>query len=201
MITYLRGTIAEKQPTRVVIDVGGVGYEVLIPLSSYDRLPATGETCTMLTHFHVREDLQQLFGFRSQEERAMFTQLLSITGIGPKLALSALSGLSVKDLRAAVVDGDAKRLNGIQGVGKKMAERMIVELRDTISASEALEATAGGDIDPAAAAHNLLADAMAALVALGYASDQARKMVEKALKGKQPPNRVPDIIKKALSGR
>lgn len=197
MITFVRGTLVEKHPTRAVLDVGGVGYEVFIPLSSYDRLPSTGESCRILTVDHVREDAHQLFGFMSVSERDTFQLLTGISGIGPKLALSALSGLTVRELKAAVVEGDLKRLSSIQGVGKKMAERMVVELRDRISAADALEAVSGAD--PAAPETLLMRDAVLALVTLGYTQEVARKMVmrlpQAEVQGKAPE----DVIKMALA--
>jgi Holliday junction DNA helicase RuvA len=197
MITFVRGTLVEKHPTRAVLDVGGVGYEVFIPLSSYDRLPSTGESCRILTVDHVREDAHQLFGFMSVSERDTFQLLTGISGIGPKLALSALSGLTVRELKAAVVEGDLKRLSSIQGVGKKMAERMVVELRDRISAADALEAVSGSD--SAAPETLLMRDAVLALVTLGYTQEVARKMVmrlpQAEVQGKAPE----DVIKMALA--
>ncbi len=197
MITFLRGELVEKQPTRAVLDVGGVGYEVLIPLSSFDRLPKTGEACRILTVDHVREDSHQLFGFMTETEREMFGLLMGITGIGPKLALSALSGLSVRDLKAAVVEGDIKRISSISGVGKKMAERIVVELRHKLSAGEALEAIAG--VDDEGESKTELRDAMLALVALGYKQDDARKMVTKVTGAYPDATDVETIIKHALS--
>ena len=197
MITFLRGELVEKQPTRAVLDVGGVGYEVLIPLSSYDRLPMVGEACKILTVDHVREDSHQLFGFMTETEREMFGLLMGITGIGPKLALSALSGLSVRDLKAAVVEGDVKRISSISGVGKKMAERIVVELRHKLSAGDALEAIAGADGDAEGNAE--LRDAVLALVALGYKQDDARKMVTKVTGSHPEAADVEAIIKFALS--
>ncbi len=197
MITFLRGALVEKQPTRVVVDVGGVGYDVAIPLSSYDRLPATGHEVRLLTVFHVREDAQLLFGFMTEAERSLFGQLTTITGIGPKLALSALSGLSVRDLKAAVVEGDVKRLSSISGVGKKMAERIVVELRHKLSAAESLEAVAGGDAQ--AAGSGALRDALLALVALGYKQEDARKMVMRVQQDNPDVNDVERIIKIALA--
>jgi Holliday junction DNA helicase RuvA len=197
MITFVRGTLVEKHPTRAVLDVGGVGYEVFIPLSSYDKLPSTGESCRILTVDHVREDAHQLFGFMSVSERDTFQLLTGISGIGPKLALSALSGLTVRELKAAVVEGDLKRLSSIQGVGKKMAERMVVELRDRISAADALEAVSGSD--SAAPETLLMRDAVLALVTLGYTQEVARKMVmrlpQAEVQGKAPE----DVIKMALA--
>lgn len=195
MITFLRGTLVEKQPTRAVLDVGGVGYEVMIPLSSYDRLPLTGESCYILTVDHVREDAHLLFGFMSDDEREMFGTLTGVSGIGPKLALSALSGLTVRDIKAAVVEGDIKRISSISGVGKKMAERIIVELRHRISAGDALEAVAGGSGET----NDELRDAMLALVALGYKADDAQKMVTKVIGVHPDASTVETIIKFALS--
>ena len=195
MITFLRGTLVEKQPTRAVLDVGGVGYEVMIPLSSYDRLPLTGESCYILIVDHVREDAHLLFGFMSDDEREMFGTLTGVSGIGPKLALSALSGLTVRDIKAAVVEGDIKRISSISGVGKKMAERIIVELRHRISAGDALEAVAGRSGET----NDELRDAMLALVALGYKADDAQKMVTKVIGVHPEANTVETIIKFALS--
>ena len=195
MITFLRGNLVEKQPTRTVLDVGGVGYEVLIPLSSFDRLPSVGGSCFIHTIDHVREDRHQLFGFMTEVERDMFTLLSGINGIGPKLALSALSGLSVRDIQAAVVEGDVKRLSSISGVGKKMAERMVVELRHKISAGDALEAVAGADV----AGSHCMRDAILALVALGYKQDKADDMVKKVSSKHPDISSVEEIIKLSLS--
>jgi Holliday junction DNA helicase RuvA len=195
MITYVRGSLAEKQPTRAVIDVHGIGYEILIPLSSYDRLPLLGEECHVLTIDYVREDNHQLFGFMSAEERDLFKLLTAISGIGPKLALSALSGLSVRELKLAVAEADIKRLSGIVGVGKKMAERMAVELRDKISEVEIMEARVGAEGGDTI----VMRDAMLALVALGYTQEAARKMIEKVPEKVRGTLGVEGIIKKALA--
>lgn len=199
MITYLHGKLAEKRPTHAVIDVHGVGYEVLIPLSSYDRLPVEDEPCRILIHDYVREDAHQLFGFMTEEERSMFCLLMGISGIGPKLALSALSGLSVRELRVAILERDVRRLSSISGIGKRTAERIGVELRDKIGEGEALEALAG---ERAMAADDMrLRDAVMALVELGYKHDSARKMISQAAGVKLPKDAtVEDIIKKALGG-
>ncbi len=197
MITFIRGELVEKQPTRAVVDVGGIGYEVLIPLSSFDRLPGKGESCTILTVDYVREDSHQLFGFVSETEREMFGLLMGINGIGPKLALSALSGLSVRDIKAAVVEGDVKRISSISGVGKKMAERIVVELRHKLSTGDALEAVAGVSED--GEARTELRDAMMALVALGYKQDDARKMVTRVADSDSGISDVESIIKLALA--
>ena len=199
MITFLDGILVEKHPTRVVLDVGGVGYEAFIPLSSYDRLPPRDERCRLLVYDYVREDVHSLFGFMTGAERDLFVLLMGASGIGPKLALSALSGLSVRDLKAAVVEGDVKRLSSISGIGRKMAERLIVELRDRIGAGEALEAVAGAA--EGSEADSLIHDAMLALVSLGYKQEAARKMVVAAIGADKPGNLTLEaVIKKALGG-
>jgi Holliday junction DNA helicase RuvA len=156
----------------------------------------TGDTCQILTVDHVREDVHQLFGFMSESEREMFGLLTGITGIGPKLALSALSGLSVRDIKASVIEGDIKRISSISGVGKKMAERIVVELRHKISAGEAFEAVAGGADGEGRAE---LRDAVLALVALGYKQENARKMVTQVTSAHPEATDVEAIIKFALS--
>ena len=197
MITYLNGTIAEKQPTRVVLDVGGVGYELLVPLSSCDNMPATGEECKLLTYDYVREDQHVLFGFATERERRMFTMLLSISGIGPKLALGALSGMSVRELNGAVATGDAARISSISGIGKKTAERIVIELRDKLSATDAFEAIAGADASPKD--DLMVRDAITALVSLGYKQNNARKMVKRVLDHDPDVTDVEEAIRRALS--
>jgi holliday junction DNA helicase RuvA len=197
MIVFLNGTLIEKQPTRAVVEVAGVGYEVLIPLSSYDRLPATGHPVRILTHDYVREDARLLYGFMTPAERDMFAMLLGATGIGPKLALSALSGLTVRELKAAFVEGDIKRLSAISGIGKKMAERLIVELRHKISDADALDAVAGADDKTAGG--TLLRDALLALITLGYKQDEARKMVRQVAETHPTLSTVEDIVKRAVA--
>lgn len=175
MITHLHGTLTEKHPTRIVVDVGGVGYEVFIPLSSYDRLPHEKGAIRVLTHDHCREDAHQLFGFITEGERQMFLMLTDVSGIGPKLAMSALSGLTVRELKAAISQSDVKRLSSISGIGKKTAERIVVELRDRLSKAEALEAGSGTPEE--AAEDTKVRDAVLALVALGFKQEQARERV------------------------
>jgi len=138
MITFLHGKLVEALPTQVTVNVNGVGYEALIPLSSYDKLPAPGQEFTLLTHLVVREDAHILYGFMSKPERDLFRLLInSVSGIGPKTALNVLSGVSVAAFRGAVATGDLKSLSQISGVGKKTAERIVVELKDKIGASGA----------------------------------------------------------------
>ncbi len=199
MITYLEGRLIDKQPTRIVIDVGGVGYEVFIPLSSFDRLRAENGVCRVLTYHHVREDAQTLYGFVTAGERQMFELLLSITGIGPKIALSALSGMSVRELKAAVAENDVKRLHSISGIGRKTAERMVIELRDRLSEGEALEAVSGAD-EPGADDLRMR-DAILALISLGYKQADARKMVRHVFAGDTEDVSVEEIVRRALLGQ
>ncbi len=172
MIGRLTGTLLEKHPPQIVVDVNGVGYEVDVPMSTLYHLPATGERVTLLTHFAVREDAQQLYGFLSATERDTFRQLIKISGVGPKLALSVLSGLSVQDLAHAVALQETGRLTKIPGVGKKTAERLLLELKGKL----ADEIGAGG----AVAARGAGGDVLNALVALGY-SDKEAALAVKAL--------------------
>ncbi|MCX7818140.1 MAG: Holliday junction branch migration protein RuvA [Kiritimatiellae bacterium] len=177
MISSLEGRLAEKHPTRIVVVCGGVGYEVHIPLSSHDRLPPVGTECRILTHHHVWADGQALYGFVTEPEREMFRLLLQVSGIGPKTALSALSALSPRDLVTAIVNGDVKRLTAISGVGRKTAERMVVELRDRISKGEALAAAAASPGGAEATAEPRVRDALEALVSLGYKLAEAQAML------------------------
>ena len=196
MITFLDGIIEEKQPARVVMNVGGVGYEVLVPLSSFDRIVAEGERFRILIYHHMTEAAQVLFGFCTEAERKMFTLLLGVSGIGPKTAVSALSGLSVRELTTALVESDVKRISSISGIGKKTAERVIVELRDKLSDGDALEAVAG--LDDAPGDHRLR-DAMLALISLGYKQEDARKMVKKV--GLDATVSVEELVRMALTGK
>ena len=179
MITHLHGRLAEVLPTVAVVDVGGVGYEVLIPLSSFDKLPAAGQEVRLLTHLVVREDAHLLYGFVTAAERELFRLLVNtVSGIGPKIALNVLSGMSVTSFRSAVAAGDFKALASISGVGKKTAERMVVELRDKLQALAAqLPAARAGDGRGASDD-----DLVAALVNLGYKPSLAEGAVGAARK-------------------
>ena len=195
MITFLDGKLEEKQPTRVVMNVGGVGYEVLVPLSSFDRLPPEGDPCRILIYHHITDVSQALFGFCTDEEREMFTMLLGVSGIGPKTAVSALSGLSVRELKVALVESDVKRISSISGIGKKTAERVIVELRDKFSSGEAL---AGADAAPG---DHRLRDAALALVSLGYKQADAQKMVKAYALKLEEGTTVEELVRMALTGK
>jgi Holliday junction DNA helicase RuvA len=167
MIAYLHGQLAESAPTHVVVDCGGVGYSVFIPLSSYDKLPAPGGDVKLLTYHHVnaQDGTQQLFGFATVDEREMFLLLISISGIGPKLACNILSSASITGLRNAIAAGDTKTLSALRGIGKKTAERLVVELKDKVGVARTTP------VDPR------LADANSALVSLGYKQVDAHKAV------------------------
>lgn len=197
MITFLEGLVEDKQPARIVMNVGGVGYEVLIPLSTYDRVGKPQSTCRILIHHHVREDAQILYGFMTAAERRLFELLLTISGIGPKIALSALSGMTVREIKLAVVDNDVKRLSSISGIGRKTAERMIIELRDKLSDGEALEAVAGEGDGPQ---DIRLRDSVLALIQLGYKQADARKMVQQVYDAQPESATVEEIVRRALTG-
>ncbi len=132
MIAHLKGTILEKHPNQVIVDVGGVGYDVIIPVSAFSSLPDKGSVVQLFIHTHVREDLLALYGFGSARDKALFEKLITVSGIGPKLAITALSGLSSEDLATAIRSGSLEQLVRIPGVGKKTAERMVLELRDKL---------------------------------------------------------------------
>ena len=196
MIAYLRGVLAEKEVTRVVVECHGVGYEAAIPLSTFDRLPAEGAEVKLYTHHEVREDAQLLFGFATKPERDMFRLVTTVSGVGPKLALAVLSGLTVGDLQLAVSQGDAKRLAAVKGIGKKTAARIVVELKDKINPIEALaNATAETSREQGA----VLRDAMLALAALGFSEDIARTKVQQVLDGEPGLADVETILKRALA--
>ena len=180
MITFLRGHLAESFPNRAVVDVGGVGYGVHIPISTYDAVPGVGQPVRLLTHLQVREDAHDLYGFASEEERDLFRLLINqVSGIGPKLALAVLSGMPVATFKACVARNDLAALSRIKGVGKKTAERIVVELRDKVGVAAAWEAATAGQTPPLQSHAN---DAVLALVSLGYRQPDAHKAVEQFLK-------------------
>ena len=180
MITHLQGRLEEALPTHVVVDVGGIGYLVHIPLSTYDRLPAPGNAVRILTHLVVREDAHTLFGFMSREERDLFRLLTHhVSGIGPKLALAVLSGMSVLRFKQAVVESDIKALSSISGLGKKSAERIVVELKDKVGVAAAWEASSLKH--GAGEAEQTFQDTVLALISLGYRQVEAHKAAQAAI--------------------
>ena len=196
MICFIEGTLEVKEPTRVVLNAAGVGYEIFIPLSSYDKLPVPGAICRLHTHDHVREDVRLLYGFSTPEEQTLFELLLGVSGIGPRIALAALSGMSLREIILAIVDGDIKRLSSISGVGKKTAERMCVELRDRIPKSDALKARGNDTVEKTPHYR----DAVLALVSLGYKLSDAQKRVDDILPGAPSGAPVEDLVRLALAG-
>lgn len=196
MIDYVSGSLATKKPTQAVIDVGGIGYRILIPTSTYERLPEPGEDAVLLTHHHVREDAVTLFGFISAEERRVFELMLGVSGIGPKLALAALSALRPSEIKQRIVDRDVAMLTRIPGVGKKTAERLVIELRDRFE-KDGMEGSTPAGETPAADA-NFRADAMAALEALGLSRSAAEKAVLGVLRKDPTIRNAEEIIRLAL---
>src|SRR5213596_983417 len=197
MITFLRGKLVEALPTQVTVEVQGIGYEVLIPLSSYDRLPALGRELHLLTHLAVREDAHILYGFMSAPERDLFRLLINtVSGIGPKIALNVLSGISVVAFRGAVATSDVKALSQISGVGKKTAERIVVELKDKVGAAGAWEASsAQRALSPEEQKVN---DAVLALIALGFKQIEAHDTVRAALIALGSQATVEDLVRASL---
>jgi Holliday junction DNA helicase RuvA len=198
MITFLEGILVEAYPTHAVLNVHGVGYHISIPLSSYDRLPSLGSQLHLLTHLQVREDAHVLYGFATPEERDLFRLLIHhVSGIGPKTALDVLSGSSVTSFQAAVVAGDFKALSQVKGIGKKTAERIILELKDKVGIAAAWEAASASHApDPRAHEMN---DAVLALIALGYKQVDALKAV-KAFLDTKPGEEIPSdaLLREAL---
>jgi len=199
VIVFLDGVLVEKEPTHVVVNVNGIGYEASIPLSSYDALSVVGKRVHLLTVLVVREDAHLLFGFMTEEERGIFLKLTTISGIGPKLALAVLSGLPVRELKAAVTNGDVKRLSSISGVGKKTAERIVLELRDKLGTGDLLESMMGGALTRPQDAK--LRDALLALHSLGHKPADAQRMVQAVSKDITPELSLEEILRMVLSGR
>ena len=185
MIGRLAGLLAEKNPPRLLVDVGGVGYEVDVPMSTFYNLPAQGQPVVLLTHFVVREDAQLLYGFLTHAERETFREVVKIAGIGPRTALAILSGLGVDELAQAVTRQETGRLIKVPGIGKKTAERLLLELKGKLGAELAL---------PPTAAHEAQSDILQALVALGYSDREAVA----ACKALPPDSGVSEGIRLAL---
>lgn len=192
MIAQLSGTLAHKMPGEVVVDVGGVGYQIYIPLNVFYSMPEIGARVSLYIHTHLREDALQLFGFREPRDKQIFMLLNGVAGIGPKLAVNILSGISADELAQAIRDGDQLRLVSIPGVGRKLAERMLVELRDKLTALRT-QPTEGATSDKGS---QLMQDAVSALVNLGYRQTEVEKNVRDAFRsGKQS---LEDVIKDVL---
>ena len=197
MIAYVSGKLAAKKPTVVVIDVQGLGYELMIPTSTFEKLPEVGKPAKLFTYQYVREDTLALFGFATQDEREVFEVMLGVSGVGPKLALAALSAMSPAELRDHVVGGDSSVLTNIPGVGRKTADRLIVELRDRLAKLDLGGGGApltGGDEARAAAR----ADALAVLEALGFSRASAEKNLRKVLRNHPGVQSAEELIRLSL---
>ena len=203
MITFLDGKLISALPTQAVIDVAGVGYEVSLPLSSYDKLPAVGQPIRILTHLAVREDAHVLYGFMTAAERDLFRLLVNnVSGIGPKLGLAVLSGMSVNNFKAAVVNSDVAAISKISGIGKKTAERIVLELKDKVGVAAAWEAASA--IHAPTPEQEQVNEAVLALIALGYKQVEAHKALrELQEKGeaKSAEELVKLTLKKMAAGR
>jgi Holliday junction DNA helicase RuvA len=196
MIATLTGILKFKSPTEILVEVHGIGYTVSIPLSTYEKLGDLGSSISLLTHFHIREDAMLLFGFSTEEERRLFKLLISVSGIGPKIAQSTLSGMNVEELKSHIVGGNVNALMAIPGVGRKTAERLIVELRDkagkTLAESEPISV-----IGMATAAMRI--EALQALTSLGYNQQIAEKAIRLVVKEAEGSTiSLEELIKRAL---
>ena len=193
MIAFLRGTVAEPYPQRLILDVHGVGYEVIVPLSTFDRLnPLPGRELTLKTYLHVRENMQVLYGFATDAERDIFLLLIDrVSGIGPATAIAILGSLSVEQFKQAVVSGDVSGIARAKGVGKKTAERIVLELKDKVGLAATWEAQAQGSTSQAAG------DAELALIALGFKQVESRKAIAAHLK-ENPDADADELIRAAL---
>jgi len=195
MITFLEGTLAEALPTQIVVAVQGIGYQVQIPLSSFDRLPTEGAKIKILTHLQVREDAHILYGFMTAEERDLFRLLVEhVSGIGPKMALAVLSGMSVPTFKAAVVHGAVDEISRVKGVGKKTSERIVLELKDKVGVAAAWEAASLKQA-PGTAEMN---DAVLALISLGYKQVDAHKAVKNVLESEPDEKTTEELVRRAL---
>lgn len=195
MISHLSGRIAEKTPTSVVLDVSGVGYICEIPVSSFKQLPAVGEPVKLLTHFHVTADAHKLFGFYTPEERELFTHLISVSGVGPKMALTLLSGATVAEIADWIRKGKTELLTRVPGIGPKTASRLVVELKDKLEKMKITTTLPGGAVRVESTFEE---EAALALVTLGYGRLEAKRAIEKALSANGHPKNVEELIRQAL---
>jgi holliday junction DNA helicase RuvA len=196
MIGQLRGQLLHKKPNHVILDVQGVGYEVQIPLTSFYELPEEGQEVILKIHTHVREDMLALYGFKTQREKDFFLKLISISGIGPKLAVGILSGAQVEELARAISHGDLNRLTAIPGVGRKTAERLVLELKNQISTFLVPESTQASRAQEKL--DTLQEDIVSALVNLGYARPAAEKALLAVVRGNESPRTFEDLLRGTL---
>jgi Holliday junction DNA helicase RuvA len=196
MIARLSGILIEKSVTQCVVDVNGAGYRVVVPLTTFYELPDVGQPVVIHIHTHVREDAIHLYGFHAQEDREVFQMMISVSGIGPKLAVNILSGINAGELVRAVAEEDLKRLTGIPGVGKKTAERMILELKD--KASKLDRVTSPGRTVAVKTGAEAQDDALSALVNLGYKGSAVKEVVDRIMREAQEPPSLDRLLKQAL---
>lgn len=198
MIASLHGILLEKLPDSAVIECGGVGYEVQIPVGTYNELPKTEEECFLYVRHVVREDDEMLYGFSSKDERNVFDMLMGVSGVGPKSAIAILSGITVSELKRAIAEGNVKRLGSVKGIGKKTAERIIVDLRGKINPLEAMtiKPPAGKEANT-----GIIQDAVLALSQLGFPQEAATKMVQTALDKGAKATDTGDLVRQALASR
>jgi len=178
MIAHLRGKLLEKHPNLALVETGGIGYAVTIPVTTYSQLAEAGAEVALYTYTHVREDTLALFGFLTRDEKTLFERLIAVSGIGPRLAVTILSGLAAAELREAIQSGDVARITRIPGVGKKTGERIVLELREKMAAADGAGAAAPGAAGPPAS--SVERDVLSALVNLGCTQDSAQKALQKA---------------------
>ena len=196
MIAYLKGTVHDKSPEQVIVDVRDVGYLLEISNQTYDKLPAQDEEVELLVYHHVTDNDQRLFGFANQNEKDLFELLITVKGVGPKLGLTILSGLPAQQITGAIVQEDKSALSKIKGIGKKTAQRMILELKDKIS--EMVDATYSPD-GTTSISSNVKEEAVSALQSLGFKKRDAEESIELAAKGDDFDGNVQQLVKKALS--
>ena len=198
MIGRLKGILLEKKPPELLLDVNGVGYEVLSPMSTFYQLPPVGQGVVLFTHLVVREDAHQLFGFYEEQERALFRALIKVNGVGPKVALAILSGVPADEFVRLVQNNDVTALTKIPGIGKKTAERLVLDLRDKLTAWQGSSAVELTPVLPELDQKGLSEEAESALIALGYKPQDAAKMVMRVLRDKPDIERSEEIIRLAL---
>ena len=196
MIASLRGALLEKRPNQIVVDVQGVGYDVAIPISTYSALPDAGSEVKLQVHTHVREDAIALFGFFTGDEKTLFEKLISVSGIGPKLGISVLSGLAAPDLASAIRSGDVQKLTRIPGVGKKTAERMVLELRDKVDLTGS--ASVPVSAEKTTPLTDIEYDVLSALINLGCQRPAAETAIRKAVAAGATPKEFEPLFRKSL---
>jgi holliday junction DNA helicase RuvA len=198
LIGRLKGILLEKKAPDLLLDVNGVGYELLAPMSTFYQLPPLGQGVVLFTHLVVREDAHQLFAFLEEQERALFRALIKVTGIGPKVALAILSGVPAEEFVRLVQTNDVTALTKIPGIGKKTAERLVLDMRDRLAAWQSAPSPGVPVVQKSAGSHHLSEDAETALISLGYKPQEAAKMVMRVLKDKPGLERSEEIIRLAL---